>query len=217
MNLAPLVESTLLRADATREDIRSLCREARVLGVGFVVVQPVWVAEARDALEGGGTGVVTVAGFPLGGQEPAVKVREAELAVLGGAVEIDFVLSLGWLRGGEFARVEDEVKALSSAVGDRARLKAIVECGLLTPEELAEACGIIADQGLHFAKTSSGFGPRGATVEDVRALRALLPPGVGVKAAGGIRGAAEARALVEAGAARLGTSSAARVLQGEGA
>lgn len=215
MNLAPLVESTLLRADATRADVRGLCLEARALGVGFVVVQPVWVAEAREALGEGGPRVVAVAGFPLGGQEPAIKVREAELAVERGAVEVDVVLGIGWLRGGEFARVAEEVQALSSALAGRAGLKAILECGLLGPGELEAACAILADHGAQFAKTSSGYGPRGATVEDVRALRSLLPPRVGVKAAGGIRGAGQARALVAAGASRIGTSGAARLLRGE--
>jgi deoxyribose-phosphate aldolase len=212
--LAAIVESTLLRADATGADIDELAAEAMELGLAAVVVTPLWIRRARAALAGSRVRLVSVAGFPLGAVPAATKHHELVAAFDDGADEIDFVLSIGLLRGGDHAAVGDEFERLAREAHARSKaLKVILECVLLAEAEVRVACSLALRSGIEYVKTSTGFGPRGATVEDVRLLRACVGDRAGVKAAGGIRTLAQALALAGAGATRLGTSAAGAIVR----
>jgi len=174
------------------------------------------VEQSAAILRGTPVEVVTVAGFPLGGSDPRVKAREAEIAFDRGAQGVDFVIQLGALREGAHERVAEEMRLMSDTARGRGHTKAILECSRLTPEETAEACRLAEEAGIDFVKTGTGYGPVAVTVEQVRQIRASIGPRMRVKAAGGIREAAHARALAAAGASRLGTSHAARIASGEG-
>jgi len=205
MNLARYVEHTLLRADATRDDVERLCREAVGHGLLGVCVSPVHVASARR-WAGGAVRVVTVAGFPLGTSTSATKAEEARRAVLEGADEVDMVMAIGLARGADWAAVRADVVAVRQAVPG-AVLKVILETGYFDQASIRLAAGAAIDAGADFLKTSTGFGPRGATVEDVRLLREVAGARAQVKASGGLRTAAQARAMIDAGASRIGTSN----------
>ncbi len=212
VDLASLIEHTLLRPDATARDFEQLCREALDFRFYGVCVPPDRVRLARSLLAGSGVKVVTVAGFPLGFQTAAVKAFEIENALAAGAEEIDAVLNIGALKEARFSFVEEEVRSLVEAVraagrsGARPLLKIIVETCCLTAAEKIQAARLILEAGADFVKTSTGFAPGGATVEDVALLREATGGRLKIKAAGGIRTRAQALALVAAGADRLGTS-----------
>lgn len=215
MRLASYIEQTLLRPDANREAIRRFCAEAREHGFRAVCVQGSWVTEARHALEGSEINVVTVAGFPLGGAASDVKRLETEVAVDDGAHEIDVVLNVGRLKDGDDRYVLRELRDVIEAADERP-VKAILETCFLTREEKIRACRLAVEAGVAMVKTSTGFGPGGATVEDVRLLVETVGDGCGVKAAGGIRDARLAWALIEAGATRLGTSAGVQLVSAGG-
>jgi deoxyribose-phosphate aldolase len=207
--LSRLVDHTLLRPDATRDDLLRHCDEAAALGVRAACVHGGWVATCAERLRGTGVLVAAVVGFPHGGGAPEAKAAEAALAVEAGARELDVVMPLGRARGGEWAAVADDVRAVVAAAGPAA-VKVIVESGALERWETALAALVALEAGAAFVKTSTGFHPAGgATVEAVSLLRQAVGPAVGVKASGGIRTAEAALAMVAAGANRLGTSSAA--------
>lgn len=213
--VARLVDHTLLKPEATPAQVRELCREARAHGFAAVCVNPLWVRTCADELRGSAVAVATVAGFPLGASVPEVKAAEAARAVEDGAREVDMVLSVGALKAGDHRLVERDVAAVVEACrAGGALVKVILEAALLADEEKARACAIAKLAGAAFVKTSTGFGPGGATVEDVALMRRAVGPGVGVKAAGGIRDWATARAMVAAGASRIGTSSGPRIVAG---
>jgi deoxyribose-phosphate aldolase len=212
-DVAGLIEHTLLRADATRLDVLRLCDEAREHGFAGVCVHPVHVTACAARLAGSGVAVVTVVGFPLGANRTETKVFEARAAVADGADEIDMVPMLGALREGDDAKVGDDVAEVVQAVAPCA-VKVILETALLDDASKRRACAIARDAGAAFVKTSTGFGPGGATVDDVRLLRAAVGDALGVKASGGIRDAATARAMVEAGADRIGTSAGVAIVSG---
>ncbi|MEW6338629.1 MAG: deoxyribose-phosphate aldolase [Acidobacteriota bacterium] len=206
--LAGSIDHTLLSATAAREDIRRVCREAMRERFAAVCVNPLWVSEAAAVLAGSPVAVATVAGFPLGASTAEAKVAEARRAVGDGAREIDMVISLGLLKSGE----DDAVRAEIAAVAETAHevgglLKVIVETCYLSDDEKRRAVLLASSGGADFVKTSTGFGSGGATIEDVALLRRLAPGGVGVKASGGIKTFAHARAMLAAGANRLGTSA----------
>ncbi|MHC4548766.1 MAG: deoxyribose-phosphate aldolase [Planctomycetota bacterium] len=201
--MARRIEHTLLRPEAARTDIELTLSKAVAWGCHGVCVQPYWVALLRDAP----LPVISVAGFPFGAEPQENKARAAARAVDDGASEIDIVLNLGALKSGDLAAVAADVAAVRRAIPGRV-LKVILETGLLDPAEIATAARICMEEGADFLKTCTGYGPRGATVEDVRVLKAFGP----VKAAAGIRTFAQAVALVEAGAARLGTSATSSIL-----
>lgn len=203
---ASVIEHTLLRADATRQDIEHLCAEAREHRFYAVCVNGSRVEQARHALEETEVKVVTVAGFPLGATDADAKRYEIEAAVDAGAHEVDVVLNVGRLKDGDDRYVLRELRDLVEAA-DGAPVKVILETGLLTRVEIVRACQWVVEAEAAFVKTSTGFGPLGATVEDVLLLRESVGPNFGVKAAGGIRDLATARAMLEAGATRLGTSA----------
>mgnify|MGYP001357111472 CR=1 FL=1 len=211
--LASMIDHTLLRPEATADDIRRLCDEAKEYGFCAVCVQPRWVALCRELLEGSGVKVATVCGFPHGASLSEVKVFEASCAADDGADEIDMVISIGSLRQGRDDEVEADIRRVVEATAGRAIVKAILETALLTDEEKRRACRAAERAGAAFVKTSTGFGPGGATARDVRLLRASVSPHVGVKASGGIRTAEAALAMIEAGATRIGTSSGVAIVR----
>ena len=210
--LARLLDHSVLKPEATERDIREGADIVRAWRIGFYCVQPCWVTLATDALAGTDACVVSVVGFPHGCDRPDVKAQAALLAVADGAGEIDMVINLGALRSGDDAQVGADVEAVVRAVPG-IPVKLILEATALTDGEKQRACKIAAAAGARFVKTSTGFHPSGgATVADVRLLRVAVGPGIGVKASGGIRTLADARAMLDAGANRLGTSASAAIL-----
>lgn len=205
--LASAIDHTLLRPEATRSDIERLCDEARRYGFAAVCVNPVWIGTCVARLRGTAVRVATVAGFPLGASDPEVVALEASRAVEVGADEIDMVLPVGALRGGDERTVLRSVGGVRRVTLGLACLKVILETHLLTEAETVRACELAVAAGCDFVKTATGFTGGGATVAAVRLLRAIVGPAIGVKAAGGIRERAIAEALLAAGANRLGTSA----------
>ncbi len=214
MELSKYIDHTVLAADATRQKIIDLCREARENNFASVCINSSWVALAKKELEGSGVNVCTVVGFPLGAASSAAKAFEAETAVKDGASEVDMVINVGALKSGMYDFVEEDIKAVRKAVGNKV-LKVIIETCLLTDEEKKIACQLSEKAGADFVKTSTGFSKGGATVEDVRLMRASVSERVQVKASGGIRSYETALAMIEAGATRLGTSSGIAIINGE--
>lgn len=211
--LARYIDHTLLRPEARAADIEKLCAEARQYRFFAVCVNGSRVELARHLLEETEVRVAAVVGFPLGAMDPDAKRFETEAAIDAGAQEIDVVLNLGRLKDGEDGFVLRELRDVVEAAEERP-VKVILETGLLTPEEKLRACRLVLDSGARFVKTSTGFGPGGATVDDVRLLRQAVGPSFGVKAAGGIRDTATALAMIEAGASRLGTSAGVAIVRG---
>jgi deoxyribose-phosphate aldolase len=209
--LARVIDHTNLRPEATGGQIVQLCQEAREFGFGAVMINPCHVVLASGQLRGSQVRVGTVVGFPLGATLTSVKVFEAEAAILLGANEIDMVMNVGALKAADQDTVCGDIQAVAEAVHARsALLKVILETGLLTNEEKILACQWSEKAGADFVKTSTGFLGGGATVEDVALMRRVVK--IRVKASGGIRSAADARALIEAGADRLGTSSGVKII-----
>ncbi len=214
MNLAPYIDHTLLKPDATPTQIRQLCAEAAEHHFASVCVPPCYVRLAAEALHGSGVPVCTVVGFPLGYALAKAKFFEAHLALADGATELDMVINVGALKAGELAEVEEEIGQLAELCHFRgAILKVIIETALLTDAEIVTACRLCAEAGADFVKTSTGFASRGASVADIALMRQSLPDGIRIKAAGGIRTRALALALVAAGADRLGSSNSLVLLE----
>lgn len=212
--LAPYIDHTLLKADATPEAIIQLCEEARRYGFYSVCVNSGWVPLCIRTLEGSGVRVSAVVGFPLGANASGVKAFEAERAAEAGATEIDMVMQIGALLGGDEAYVREDIRSVVQAVGGRAIVKVILETGLLSDEQKRAACRLAEEAGAHFVKTSTGFGPGGATAADVVLMRESVSPGLSVKASGGIRDRETALAMIAAGANRLGTSAGVAIVAG---
>jgi len=211
MNLAQYIDHTILRADATPKDIVKVCREAMENHFAAVCVNPCYVSQAASILKGSGVELATVIGFPLGASTIAVKVRETEDAIKNGATEIDMVMAIGFFKGGEFNHVEDEIREVVRVAGTNP-VKVIIETCYLSPEEISRASTIAVNQGAAFVKTSTGFGSRGATVEDVKQIRAVVGNRCKIKASGGIKTAEQVLAMIEAGALRIGTSSGVEIV-----
>ena len=212
-DLARCIDHTLLRADAVAKDIERLCAEAREHHFYAVCVNGSWVVQARHLLDGSAVKVATVVGFPLGATDSDTKRFETEAAIDNGAQEIDVVINLGRLKDGNYDYVLRELRDVAEAADERP-VKVILETGLLTHEEKIRACRLVLDSGAQFVKTSTGFSSGGATIEDVELLRGIVGEKFGVKAAGGIRDAPTALAMIEAGATRLGTSSGVAIVRG---
>ncbi|MEW5921008.1 MAG: deoxyribose-phosphate aldolase [Bacillota bacterium] len=210
LKLASFLEATNLSPTARLAEINELCQKALDYRFAAVCIHPYYVPFAASLLQDSGIKVVTVAGFPLGCNDGLTKAREAELAVKNGAAEIDMMMNLAALKNGEKDVV---IKEVAAVVSSGAIVKTIIETGYLTREEVLLACFCVQEGGAHFIKTCTGFGPRGVTLEDILMLRSHLPPAMGIKAAGGIKTAAFATALIMAGASRLGTSAAAKIMQ----
>lgn len=214
-SLAGMIDHTLLAPEATPDDVRRLCDEAAELGVAAVCVSPSMVAVAVDALAGGSPAVASVVGFPSGAHLPAIKAAEAATAVGDGAAEIDVVAGLGLVTADDRVGLVAELASVRAVAPPPVVLKVIVESALLADDQLAWVCRAAVDAGADMVKTSTGFHPAGgATTHAVRHMRAVVGPDVGVKASGGIRDAATALAMVEAGASRLGASRTREILAG---
>lgn len=214
MQLNRYIDHTLLKPDATAAMIDRLCAEAKQHQFAAVCVNPTWVRRAAQLLAGTGVKVCTVIGFPLGATTPAAKAAETRDAVAGGAAEVDMVLNIGALKSGELELVRQDIAAVVEAAGG-ALVKVILETGLLSDAEKVTACKLSVAAGAHFVKTSTGFGPGGATLEDVALLRQTVGPAIGVKASGGVRDRATAVAMIEAGATRIGSSAGVALVTGE--
>lgn len=204
--LASKIDHTLLKADATEAAILKVCEEAREYHTASVCVNTCWAATVKKALAGSGVMTCCVVGFPLGAMSTMGKAVETMKAVEDGADEIDMVINIGRAKGGDWDYVYRDIKAVVSAAGD-AKVKVILETCLLTDEEKVEACKAAVRAGAAFVKTSTGFSTGGATVEDIKLMRAAVGPEMGVKASGGIRDKAAALAMLEAGATRIGASA----------
>ncbi len=207
------VDHTLLKPYATWADIRQICEDAIAYHTATICIPPSYIGRIREAY-GDQVTICTVIGFPLGYQVTEVKVAEAKKALEDGASEIDMVINIGDAKGGRFDAVTEEIRTLKKAVGDHV-LKVIIETCYLTEEEKIELCHCVTEAGADFIKTSTGFGSAGANLEDVKLLRANVGPQVKVKAAGGIRSIADMEDFINAGADRLGTSSAIQLIKGE--
>lgn len=204
--LAQYLEHTLLKPEATVADIIKLCEEAKKYQLEGVCINPCYVALARHLLSGTGVKVITVIGFPLGATYPEVKALEAKMAADNHADEIDMVMNISAFKTGDYQAVENEIKMVVAAAAP-SLVKVIIETALLTDEEKRKACQLVITGGAQFVKTSTGFAKSGATVSDVRLLKEeSTGSGIGIKAAGGIRDAVAAKAMIEAGATRIGTS-----------
>ncbi|MEK7390095.1 MAG: deoxyribose-phosphate aldolase [Elusimicrobiota bacterium] len=208
---ARYVDHTLLKPNATQEEIAKLCEEAKSFCFASVCVNPSYVALAAQILRGCGVKVCTVVGFPLGSTTPTVKAIEARDAIANGADEIDMVINIGALKSGNDIIVYDDIKAVREATRGKV-LKTILETSLLSDDEKIRACAAAKKAGADFVKTSTGFGGGGATVEDIKLMRAAVGPLMGVKASGGIRDAKTATELIAAGATRLGTSASVAIV-----
>ena len=216
MNLAPYIDHTLLRPDASQDQILTLCAEAKEHNFAAVCVPPCFIRTAVESLVDTEVKIESVIGFPLGYSVTDVKFFETHKALAQGASEIDVVMNIAAFKTGHFSEVEDELSQLATLCHFRnAILKVIVETSLLSEDELVRACEICADAGVDFVKTSTGFSARGANLTDIRIMRAALPAEIKIKASGGIKSREFALELVAAGADRLGTSSGIALLKSE--
>jgi deoxyribose-phosphate aldolase len=206
--LAAAIDHTLLKPTATEEQIRALCLEALEYGFAAVCVQPCWVSLCAELLQDSRVKVCTVIGFPLGATLPEVKAFEAERCMALGATELDMVINLGALKSRQLDLAQADIAGVVAVAHPRGALvKVIIETGYLTEEEKLDACRLVKAARADYIKTSTGFGPGGATVHDVALMRKTVGPEMGVKAAGGVKTAADARAMIAAGATRIGSSA----------
>ena len=214
MKLNKYIDHTLLKPDASQEQIMNLIEEATEHDFASVCVNPTWVAFAAQALKGTDVKVCTVIGFPLGANTPEVKAFEAEDAIQNGADEIDMVINIGALKSQDYELVEKDIRAVVEAAKGTL-VKVIIETCLLTDDEKVKACQIAQKAGADFVKTSTGFSTGGATVADVALLRKTVGPNMGVKASGGARSYEDALAFIKAGATRIGASSSVAIMEGD--
>jgi deoxyribose-phosphate aldolase len=212
--VASMIDHTLLKADATRANIEELCREAAQFHFATVCVNPTWVAVAAKLLAGSGVGVCSVVGFPLGATTPDVKGYETRRAIFDGAREIDMVINVGALKSGDLRVVECDIVSVTTPCRDAGALsKVIIEAALLTDDEKITACTLAKAAGADYVKTSTGFGPGGATAADVALMRRIVGAEMGVKAAGGVRDLEGMKAMIAAGATRVGASAGVKIVQ----
>jgi deoxyribose-phosphate aldolase len=214
-DLARYIDHTLLKPDATAEEIDRLCDEARRYGFAAVCVNPTWVRRCAQSLRGSSVRVASVVGFPFGATTPDVKALEARRAIRDGAREIDMVINIGALKSGDGELVRRDVEKVADACHEAgAHLKVIIEAALLSDEEKVVASHLSKLAKADFVKTSTGYGPGGATVQDVLLMRETVGPKLGIKAAGGIRSAEDAREMIAAGATRIGASASVQIVTG---
>jgi len=211
-DLASIIDHTLLDPAADRAALKRLCEQAEECSFGHVCVNPRNVAPARQLLAGSGVGVCSVVGFPLGATLPEVKALEARKVAAAGADEVDMVMDIGSLVDGEDAKVREDIAGVVNASG--ITTKVILETGRLNDQQKRRACTLAMEAGAHFVKTCTGFGPGGATVEDIRLMRSVVGARLGVKASGGIRTFEAAIAMIDAGATRIGSSSGPAIMDG---
>ena len=215
LNLASMIDHTMLKPDVTPDQIAQLCFEARKYGFASVCINPGHVKLCADLLRGSNVKVCTVIGFPLGATSPESKVYETETALRDGATEIDMVINIGALKGGDFTWVAGDIRGVvETAHTAGAIVKVIIETSLLTNEEKVKACLLAKESDADFVKTSTGFAGGGATVEDITLMRRVVGPDMGVKASGGVHTFEQAKNMVEAGATRIGASAGVKIVQG---
>lgn len=213
--IAACIDHTLLKPEATPAQVEKICAEALTYHFASVCVNPTHIKLVAKLLRKSGVAPCTVAGFPLGANAPEAKAYEAEIALAHGATEIDMVINIGALKAGDDRLVARDIRGVAVTVHAAGKLlKVILETALLTDDEKRRACLIAKRAGADFVKTSTGFSTAGATVADVRLMRETVGPKLGVKAAGGIRSLADAEAMLDAGATRLGTSAGVAIMQG---
>lgn len=212
--IAKLIDHTLLKPEASRAEVLRLCQEARKFGFASVVVNPYFVPLAAEQLRGSPVKVCTVVGFPLGATLPQIKVHETEEVLKLGAEEVDMVINVGALRSGEDQLVEQDIRGVVEPCHRAGAItKVILETAVLNDEEKVRACVAAKNAGADYVKTSTGFGPGGATARDVELMRLIVGPEVGVKAAGGIRTYEDLRKMLSAGATRIGASASVKILE----
>jgi deoxyribose-phosphate aldolase len=211
-----MIDHTLLKPDATADQIAQLCFEARKYNFASVCVNPTHVELCASLLKGTDVKVCTVIGFPLGATDPKVKTFEAEEAIRDGATEIDMVINIGALKANDLKLVAQDIcGVVQVGHANQAIVKVIIETTLLTDEEKVTACLLAKEAGADYVKTSTGFAGGGATIEDVALMRKVIGPKMGVKASGGVRTFEDAKGFVAAGATRLGASAGVKIIQGE--
>jgi deoxyribose-phosphate aldolase len=213
-DLGAMIDHTLLKPDATADQVVQLCLEARQYQFASVCLNPCWVALAARELHGSSVPVCTVVGFPLGATLPEVKAFEAQRCIADGAREVDMVINIGALKSRDYRLVAHDISAVVQAAHScHVLVKVIIETSLLTDEEKVEACALAQAAGADYVKTSTGFSTGGATASDIALMRRVVGPGIGVKASGGIRSAADAQAMIAAGATRIGASASVKIVQ----
>ncbi|WP_062104638.1 deoxyribose-phosphate aldolase [Bacillus niameyensis] len=210
--IANMIDHTLLKPDANKDEIKELCEEAKKYGFASVCVNPTWVSYASILLKSSDVKVCTVVGFPLGASTAETKAFETDNAIKAGATEIDMVLNIGALKSNDYEYVEQDISAVCTAAKGRAIVKVIIETSLLTNDEKQKACELAKKAGADYVKTSTGFSGGGATVEDIKLMRYTVGPELGVKASGGVKSRIDAENLIEAGATRIGTSSGVAII-----
>ena len=211
---ASLIDHTLLKPDASQTEIKHLCEEAAQYHFASVCVNPTWVRACACHLQGSGVPVCTVIGFPLGATLPDVKAYEARRAIMDGAREVDMVINVGALKSGDDCLVEHDIRSVVEVAHENdVTCKVIIETALLTDDEKVRACQAAKNAGADFVKTSTGFSKGGATVADIALMRRVVGPELGVKASGGVKNIDDARAMVEAGATRIGASVGVKIAQ----
>lgn len=213
-NYASYIDHTLLKPEATEEQIKKICTEAKEYGFASVCVNPIWVSLASAELKNAIPKVCTVIGFPLGASTSETKAFETKDAIVNGADEIDMVINIGALKSKQYDIVENDIKAVVEAANSTL-VKVIIETCLLTDEEKIKACELSVSAGADFVKTSTGFSTGGATAEDVSLMRKTVGPKIGVKASGGVRSLEDLRSMIEAGATRIGASSGVMIVKGQ--
>jgi len=211
--IAGMIDHTILGAEVTKAAVREKCREAKEYNFASVCANPDQVTLMAEELADSPVKVCTVIGFPLGVNATMTKVAEAEIAAAEGADELDMVIKVGALKEGDYELVKNDIKAVVEAAGDKL-VKVIIETCYLTDQEKVKACELAKEAGADFVKTSTGFGSGGATVEDITLMRKTVGKEMGVKASGGIHSLEEAKAMIEAGATRIGASSGVQIIEG---
>ncbi len=218
MSISKYIDHTLLKVDATREDIQRICQEAKCFETYSVCVNPVWVPTAHQMLEATGVKVCSVVGFPLGASFDSTILSETELAIANGADEIDMVMNVGEFKSGNYQRVTSGIQSvakLAHGINTDIIVKVIVESAVLTEQEKKTVASIVAGTGADFLKTSTGFVPNDHLLDDVKLFLQVLPSGFKVKAAGGIRSYKLAKELIDLGVSRIGASSTKRIIEEE--
>lgn len=212
--LASMIDHTILKADATRESVEKICKEALEYKFASVCINPANIELAAEMLKGSEVKVCTVIGFPLGANTSEVKAFETKDAIAKGADEVDMVINIGRLKDKDYEYVKNDIKVVVEAAKGKALTKVIIETCLLTDEEKVKACELSKEAGADFVKTSTGFSTGGATPEDIKLMRETVGPDMGVKASGGVRSFEDAKAVIENGATRIGASSSITICEG---
>ncbi|AZO96637.1 deoxyribose-phosphate aldolase [Halocella sp. SP3-1] len=210
--MADLIDHTILKPDATEDEVEKICKEAVKYSFASVCINPVHVPLVSKLLAGTGVKVCTVIAFPLGANTSTIKALEAKEALANGAEEIDMVINIGYLKSGKYLAVEQDIAAVVEAVKEKALVKVIIETALLTEEEKIAACVLASLAGADYVKTSTGFATDGAKVADIKLMRNVVGSQMGVKASGGVRDNKTAKEMVSAGASRIGASASIKIV-----